>query len=360
MVLVIPLLALVLAAGAVQAAAPDLGISLEPPPGWTDVTGSASNPDVVAALKGPQRSSFVLSRIDRVSLRNRARVKTLLSDVLAGTNRKTGLVLISRGPLRTAALKNDLTAHYILAELNGKPRLVLGLVEAGGHVLLGTLISSVPETQLPSLFGEIRVDLRAAASSPAADAGRRGASLDAQLFFSLPEGMTLRKVTPKEKESGVVAALRGMSGELKFLKEPGSASSGDEEAKVVRNTILSVSGVNPATLSPVLSFKTPPGPEVLFASARVRTQGAETIFLYGFMPWAYWGYSIWGTGPGSEGLIKAALGSLTMGASANAALVAKTPPLNRGFYSRRKALAAAGGLAALLVMVLALRSRLKR
>lgn len=351
---------LLAAAPALRAAVSGLGITLEPPPGWTDVSDKTSNPDVVSAMKGPERSSFVLSRVDRMSLRNRARTKTLLSDILSNTNRKTGLALVSRGPLRTASLKNDLTVHYILAEHAGKPRLALGLVEAGGGVLLGTLISSVPETQLPSLFGAIRVDLRAAQTASAAPGGRRGASLDGQFSFSLPEGLSMRKVTPKEKETGVVAVIRGVSGELKFLKEPEPAASGDEEAKVVRNTVLSVTGVNRQTLSPVLSLRTPPGPEVLYASARVKTAGAETTFLYGFMPWAYWGYSIWGTGPGSPELVRAALGSLSMGMSANPALIAKTPRLARNLPSRRKALAGAGGFAALLVLVLFLRSRLKR
>ena len=186
-----------------------LGISLEP--GWTDVGSRTSNPDVVVALKGPEKSSFVLSRIDRMSLRNRARAKTLLSDILSNTNRKTGLTLMSRGPLRTVGLKNELTVHYILAEHAGKPRLVLGLVEAGGGVYLGTLISSVPETQLPSLFGGIRVDLRAAQAGAGGSAGggRRGASLDGQLSFSLPDGLSLRKVSLMERESGVVAVIPG-------------------------------------------------------------------------------------------------------------------------------------------------------
>lgn len=146
--------------------------SAQPPPGWEDVTAHKS-PEVVVALQGPQTSSFVLTRIAAQDLDNRSSVHAFLIDVLSALNKRTGLGFTLAGPLRQARFDNGLSIQYISANHNASPRLILGVVSDGRSKLLATLISSIPDTLLPSIMDSLRdtAKLQGLPAAPAKSSG---------------------------------------------------------------------------------------------------------------------------------------------------------------------------------------------
>lgn len=333
-------------------AAAALAFSIEPPPGWEDISAQKAGGDVLMALQGPEESSFMLSRIPSLPLENRAVVSAFLLDVLSALNRKTGQPFAQAGALQSAHFDNGLTFLHIRADLQGRPRLVLGVADFGGTMVLGTLISAVPDTLLPPILG----GLRAASRTPIASAGSVQ-SLDGQLLFSLPEGLRQRPLSEREKKMGFVLALQGFGAELMVLKVVGEDAAATDQSRIVAQTVLSLPGVDAASLSPVGLLKTSPGPNLAYASASVQDAANPTDFMAGYLPWGYWGYSILAKGSQPVELMKRAFGALTLGPSAQPKVVAATLPIKLK-QKTRWAVIVGGTLVLLLSGAWAMRPRM--
>lgn len=335
--------------------APPFQVFIEPPPGWTDVTEGRRSPEVLAALKGPETSSFVLTRIAPMPLENRGVVRALLVDILAALNQKTGLNFTLASSLTTASYANGLTAHYILADHKGKPRLILALMEFGGATMLGTLISAVPDTLLPSILGSLK-----SGSSPAGlSSSREATSLDGQLSFRLPNGLQGRLLTERERRMGFVLAVSGLGSELMVMKLVDAGTQVKDQPRIVKDTVMTVAGVVPDSLAPLNLYETPAGPDLISAWAKVRDASGGGQFLAGYMPWAYWGYSVLAKGPAAAELAQTAFAGLSLGPAALPKLVEKTPrvPLSpemrlkrlKGRLSREAAWGLGAGMALLIL-----------
>lgn len=334
--------------------APPFQVFLDPPPGWTDATEGRRSPEVLAALKGPETSSFVLTRIASMPLDNRGVVRALLVDILAALNQKTGLRFTLASNLTTASYANGLTVQYIRADHKGKPRLILALIEYGGATMLATLISAVPDTLLPSILGSLKVG-----SSPAGLSSRETTSLDGQLSFRLPEGVQGRLLSERERRMGFVLAVSGLGSELMVMKLVGEGTSVKDQPRIVKDTVLTVAGVVPDSLAPLNLYETPAGPELISAWAKVQDASGGGQFLAGYMPWAYWGYSVLAKGPAAAELAEKAFAGLSLGPAALPKLVEKTPrvPLSpelrlkrlKGRLSREAAWGLGAGMALLLL-----------
>ena len=311
------------AALAAWASPPQKSFSIEPPPGWEDVSAQKAGGNVLLALKGPEESSFMLSRVPRLPLENRAVVSAFLVDVLSALARKTGRPCTQASTLQSASFDNGLTFLHIRADLQRRPRLVLGVADFGGMTVLGTLISAVPDTLLPSILG----GLHAASAAPIAAAGLVQ-SLDGQLLFSLPEELRQRPLSQREKKMGFVLALQGLGAELMVLKIVEEDAAAKDQSRIVAETVLSLPGVDATSLSPVDLLKTSPGPDLVYASAPIQDGSGPASFMAGYMPWGYWGYSILAKGSQPVELMKRAFGALTLGPSAQPKVVAATLPIS--------------------------------
>lgn len=345
------MLALLAAAALLASAAPARAITADPPPGWQDVTGEKTDPDLLVALKGPETSSFVLTRVPRLPLENRAAVRQFLGEMLSSLSRTAGVEFLNAGPLQTSRFENGLTFFHIRADTKGRERLVLGVADFGGETVLGTLISAVPDTLLPSILGGLK-----AKAAPAKAAGPV-VSLDGQLLFNLPPGLHSRDLAEREKKAGFVAAIEGRGAELMVLKVvEEDVTPAAEQPQIVKQTVLSAAGVDAGSLSPVALLETPPGPDLVYAWARVRDAGGESRFLAGYMPWGYWGYSVLAKGAQPVELASEAFGALALGPSALPKVVASSPaiPVPRELrlkLKRRDRIAAAvAGTVALLLL----------
>jgi hypothetical protein len=333
--------------------------SVEPPPGWEDLSEQRAGGDVLISLKGPETSSFVLTRVPRLPLENRVAVRAFLADVLAALNRRTGLEFSQSSGLLTESYENGPTFLYMKADLKGKPRLVIGVADFGGEMVLGTLISAVPDLLMPAVFG----GLRAAAGAKAAAAPVAGPvqSFDGQLLFALPNGVAPRELSDRERKMGFVLALQGLSSELMVLKVvDDDAAPPKVQPQIVRQTVLDAPSVVADSLSPVQLIDTPPGPDLVYAFARVQ-DAANSRFLAGFMPWGYTGYSILAKGSDPEGLLKASFSALSLGPSALPKVVSSTPPIPvprelrlKLKKNNRQELVAGGAALVLLTLVWAL------
>ena len=69
------------------------------------------------------------------------------------------------------------------------------------------------------------------------------------------------------------------------------------------------------------------GPDFIYASARVADAAGEGLFLAGYMPWSYWGYTILAKGAKAPEMTAAMFSSLSLGSSAVPKLVAASPKL---------------------------------
>jgi hypothetical protein len=297
---------------------------IEPPPGWSvsaPPTGE-SDPGLILALKGPERSSFVLARINPVSLTNRAVVRALLGDVLVSINERTKLRFKLASNVESATFANGLTAYFIRATLDDKPRLALAVMQLDGVYMLGTLVSAVPDTLLPSILGAIKGN-----GTPVAGAAAMAESLDGQLSFHLPSGVRPRTLSPHEMRQGFVSALAGEDAEVMVMKLADDGTPVKDQPEIVKSTVLSYQGVIPRTISPVGYLMTTAGPDFIYASARFSDATGEGVFLAGYMPWGYWGYSVLAKGPKAPELAKALFSALSLGSSAVPKLVAASPRL---------------------------------
>ena len=326
-------------------------VVIEPPPGWEDVTRQKRSQEVAAALKGPQSSSFSLTRIRFLPLDNRAGVLSFLTDVLNALNRRGGGFTQSSA-LLAATYDNGVTFQYIKATRDGRPRLVLGITDYGGDLMLGTLLSAVPDTILPSIIEGFRgasSDRRTAARGPAL-------SSDGQLAFTLAPGLVARSLTESEKRQGFVLAIAAADAELMIVKVVETQSTRQSDhARKVRDTVLAGAGVARRSVSSIQTLKTPPGPDLIFVVAQVAGEGGPE-FLAGYMPWAYWGYSVLAKGVDPADLARETFSALTLGPSALPKLVASTPavpvPIRWEWLGRNPMIV--GAAAAVLIGLLAL------
>jgi len=291
-------------------------VSLDPPPGWEYVSATASGGDVLAALKGPERSSFLLTRVPPTDLQDRAVVRALLFDILAELNKKTGLGLAADGNLKALSFDNGLSAHTLRVLSKGRPRMILAVMEHGGMSMVGILTSSLAESMLPQILGSLRVSPRALKSPP------RALSLDGQLSLDLPQGFQSRPLAESERRMGFVLALKGPGSELMVMRLSEDEARPKEQARILRGTVLSVGGVEASTLSRMSRLKTQAGPELVYAWARMRS--GEGQFAAGCLPWGTWGYSVIAKGPRAVEALEELRG-LGPGPSAQPGLVAETP-----------------------------------
>jgi hypothetical protein len=322
-------------------------VSLSPPPGWEDVTASRREENLLVSLKGPQRSSFVLTRIGPLSMENRGALRAFLLNVLREIEARAKLGLRPASNLNTVTFANDLTVHYIRADIKNRPRLILAVAKEQGVFMLGTLISPAPQTLLASFMGSLKFGPSGPQASPPAAAAAE--TLDGQLAFSLPAGVSARALSARERKMGVVAVFSGLGSELMLMKILEEGTPVSQQADIVRDTALSVEGAQPATLVPAARGATPAGPDLVFASVKLR--GGQS-FAAGYMPWGYWGYSALAKGPAAVELLTGVFGRLSLGSSAVPKLVAATPklPLPERAGGRLRLLGA--GAAVLLAVVL--------
>lgn len=337
---------LVLAAAALAADA--LKITAEAPPGWTDVSAQQASGDVVLVLKGPETSSFVMTRLGPLEIENRAVVRSLLVDVLAALNKSSGASYTITSNVENATFDNGLTARYIRADLQGKPRLVLAVADFGGEPLLATLMSNVPEMILPSILSGLRGPAATLRAGP-------GSSLDGQLSFKLPAGLGARALTERERKVGFVFAVVGHGSELmvqKLVEDIGKAS---EQPQILKGTVLSMAGVDEASYAGPVPLLTPAGSELVYSWAKL---GGGSQFAAGFLPWGYLGYSILAKGPNASTLLVDTFKTLEVGPSGTPKLVANSPriPLSAAPHPL-PALAIAALLFAVLAAALAWKRR---
>lgn len=324
-------------------------VGAEAPPGWTDVSKEQAKGDVVLVLKGPETSSFVMTRLGALETGNRAVIRALLIDVLAALNKTSGANYTISSNIETATYDNGLTAHYLRADLQGKPRLVLAVADFGaGEPYLGTLTSNVPDMILPSILGGLRGPAGALRAGP-------GSSLDGQLAFKLPASIGGRPLTERERKVGFVFAAVGLGSEIMVQKLVEDIGPAKEQPQILEGTVLSMTGVQPKTLVPPQPLTTPAGPELVYSSAKL-DGGSE--FAAGYLPWGFLGYSILAKGPRAADLLVETFKTCDLGPSATPKLVAGSPriPLKRRSRSL-PALGIVGGLFALALSAAAWKRR---
>jgi len=295
---------------------------IEPPPGWSLAESAEKNPSLVLALKGPEKSSFVLARIAPVSLENRAAVRTLLTGVLSNVGERASLKFKLASNLEAATYGNGLTVYFIRANLDEKPRLALAVMEMGGVYMLGTLVSAVPDTLLPSILGSLRpTGVPVDGDSPSVT------SLDGQLTFLLPPGVRSRVLSQRERQTGYVAGFEASGAEFLVMKLDDDGTPVKKQPDIVKSTVLSIEGIDPKSLTPLGAILTSAGPDFIYAWARFADASGENLFLACYMPWGYWGYSITARGAKAPELATKLLGNLSLGPSASPKLVAASPRL---------------------------------
>ena len=325
MIASLPLLAAVLLASArAFAVSGDAApkITIEAPPGWTEVSIRARLPSAVLALKGPEASSFVLARAEGAPSDGAAAQLAYLTKLLDGIRAGSGADYRSAGALESRTFRNGVGVQLLRATLDGKPRLVVALVDAGGPPLAATLASAAPDAMLTPLFGALRTD----APEGAVRLAGVQRSLDDQLEVALGGGLRARAPTAEERGKGVVLALQGAGSEVVFLKLSEEDAAAKDQPGIVRATASDAAKVPLESVSPAKLAATPAGPSGVYAWARL-PDSPDLRFACGFLPWQYWGYSLLARGPQADELLVGALAAVKAGPSAVPKLVAQTPAL---------------------------------
>lgn len=312
-----------LASAAFAAPAPEPAVSLEAPPGWADVTAKTPVRGVILALKGPEASSFMVAKMPASAVDSAAATRAFLARVLEQMGAGAGLDFRPNGGVQTKRLRNGLTLRILHADLDGAPRLLLAVVEGGGPPLLATLASAAPDAMVTPLFGALKVGDSAIAVR---DSGA-AVSLDGQLSVALGGGLRSRDLTPVEKRQGVVLSIQGAGSEVLFMKIDEQDAAPKDQAAIVRAVVADAAKVPASEVSAAQSVDTPAGPTAVYAWAKL-PDSPDLRFAAGYLPWAYWGYSILGRGPQADDLLVGALAVLKMGPSGVVKLVAATPRLD--------------------------------
>jgi hypothetical protein len=336
-----------LSAARAASAAPVASISLDPPPGWSDVTGKARVRGVVLALKGPETSSFLIARMPPSALENAAATRAYLNRTLEQIRTGSKLDFRSTGRVETQTLRNGVTLRFVRAELDGAPRLIVAAVDAGGPPYLGTLSSAAPDAMIAPLFGALKLG----AAAGAVRASGLAVALDGQFQIALGGGLRSRDLTPGEKRQGAVLSIQGQGSEVVFLKVEDEDASPKDQAAIVRAIAAEAAKAAPDAVSPALRAQTPAGPAAAYAWVKI-PNSPDLRFASGFLPWAYWGYSVMGRGPQADELLVGALAALKPGPSAVPKLLEATPQLEIAEETGRgRAAAAAAAIALVLGLI---------
>lgn len=338
-----------LLAAAANAAAP----TLEAPPGWRDVTSEGKARNAVIALKGPQTSSFIVKRAPSAPLDNPAGVRGYLNDVLGGMRDASRKDYRSSGRVETRVFRNGLTAQLLRAQLNGEDRLVLALFGVGGAAHIAVLTSAAPEAMLPSLLGALKTGkVEGAVQSSGA-----ALSLDGQLELALGGGLRARALVGAEEAKGFVLVIQGAGSEIIFQKlSEADATKPGEQAAIVREMAAASAGVAASQSAPVRSAPTAAGPVAVYSWAQSPDGDKLSV---GYLPWGYWGYQLFGRGPGADELMVGTLAALKAGPMAVAGLLASSPliPIEDEIPLRKLLLGAGAVLGALVLLGWSLRRK---
>lgn len=285
-------------------------IRVAPPPGWSDATPRARGKMLVAALKGPQTSSFQVMKVSGVPLDNAGAVRLYLRDIFEGVRSGSRRDYKSDGRVERRTFRTGLVAHLLRAELEGKPRLVVGLLDAGGVTLVATLNSAAPEAMLAPLFEAVEWPRVEGAVRETGVAH----SLDGQLEVALGGGLRSRAPNEKEKKDGFTLIMEGEGSEL-FFQRIEDATSAGEQAAIVRAAAAAAPGAIADSATPPAAAPTPAGPAAVYSWARLQDAAAGR-FAVGFLPWGYWGYSLLARGPAADELLVGVLAALKAGPAA--------------------------------------------
>jgi hypothetical protein len=321
--------------------------SLEPPPGWTDITGNPPVKGVVLALRGPEGSSFAVAQMPAAAADDAASVKAYLMRVLDGLRAGAKLDYRSDGRVESKTFRSGLNARFMRATIDGSPRLVVAVVDAGGAPLLATLSSAAPDAMMQPLFGALALEAPAAAVKTSGSA----LSSDGQLQIALGGGLRSRDLVPDERRRGAVLAIEGAGSEVLFLRVEGDDAAPKDQAAIVRATAADAAKVAVDGVSPAKRADTPAGPSAVYAWAKLSgTPNAK--FAAGFLPWQYWGYSVLARGPQADELLAGALAALKQGPSAVDGLVRASPRIDIPEDGARRHVPAAAAAVAGAVLLL--------
>ena len=323
-------------------------VSLDPPPGWSDITAKTPVKGVILALRGPESSSFAVARMPASALDGAAATRDYLMQVLDGLRAGARLEYRSNGRVETKTFRNGVTAHFLRATVNDQPRLLVAVLDAGGPPLLATLSSAAPDAMMGPLFGALRLG-----ASGAIKTAGTAQSADGQLQLALGGGLRSRDLTGEERRQGAVLAIQGAGSEVLFLKVEEDDASPKDQAAIVRATAADAAKVALDGVSSARRAATPAGPAAVYAWAKV-SGTPDLRFAAGFLPWQYWGYSVLARGPQADELLVGVLAALKQGPSAVAGLVEASPKIEIPDPARRrklKDLAIGSGILAVLLIV---------
>jgi hypothetical protein len=323
------------------------GVGVDVPPGWQDASESHKKPGIVLVLKGPETSSFVLSRIGALDLSNKAAIRAFLLDVLSGVNRRSGLGFSIHGGIEPCEFSNGLKADCLKADLKGRPRLALAVASIGGSPMLAVLTSSVPELIFPSILGSLKAEGEAPALL---------SSFDGQLAFPKLPAFSLNALSEDERVRGVVAAITGFGSELSIVRLAANKMTADRP-QALRAQLAAMPGVDSATIGEPRAMNTPAGPSLIWASARLRGAGGPEECVAAYLPWGYLGYSILAKGPRAMELFTSVFEALTLGPSAQARMIAETQKISLTGRPRWLLIGIAACAAVLFILVWLSRGR---
>lgn len=329
------------------------GPTIDPPPGWRDVTSEGKARNAVIALKGPETSSFLVKAAPLAPMDNPAGVRGYLHDVLTGLRSSTGLDFRTTGRVETRVFRNGLKAQLLRAALAGEERVVIGLFSVNNAPHLAVLLSAAPEAMLDSLLGALKVGkLEGAIQS-------RGVarSSDGQLELALGGGLRARALLDAEAGKGFVLVIQGSGSEIIFQKlAEADATKPAEQAAIVRALTASSAGVPATKVAPIVEAATPAGPVGILSWA---TSANGEKLSVGYLPWGYWGYQLFGRGPAADELMTGVLAALKAGPTAVPGLLASTPriPIKKGASPRALALGVLATLTAGILLIWSLRRK---
>jgi hypothetical protein len=338
------LLAVACAALAAGSSAPS--VSLDPPPGWGDITGKPAVKGVLLALRGPEGSSFAVARMPASAADNAASTKAYLMRVLDGLRAGARLDYRSDGVVETKLFRNGVTARFMRATIDDETRLLVAVVDSGGAPLLATLSSGAPDAMMGPLFGGLRMGTPGAIKTEGT-----AESADGQLQLALGGGLRMRELTGDERRHGAVLAIQGAGSEVMFLKLEEADASPKDQAAIVRATAADAAKVGLDAVSPARRAETPAGPAAVYAWAKI-SGTPDLRFAAGFLPWQYWGYSVLARGPQADELLVGALAAMKQGPSAVAGLVKESPKIDIPDDAERRELPSAALGAAVLFLLL--------
>ncbi len=349
-------LCLSLLAGADPARAADPRPTIDPPPGWTDITAKNPIRGVLIALRGPETSSFIVAKMPAAPAASSAALRAYLTHALDEIRAGARVDYRSSGRVETKTFRNGVTARYLRAEAPGRPPLLVAALDAGGAPVLATLSSAAPDAMMSPLFGALRLG---AAAGAVHDRGT-AVSTDGQFEVALGGGLRSRDLSPEERAKGAVLAIQGSGSEVVFLKVEDEDASPKDQAAIVRATTADAAKVALESVAPARRAPTAAGPAAVYSWSKI-SDSADMRFSAAFLPWAYWGYSVFGRGPQADELLVGTLAALKEGPRAVDKLVAASPRLevpDRGL-PRPVLVAVAGGAGLFSVLLLAWSRRRK-